>query len=65
VRIISLHGVKAPNIELLAYSDSHPRAARSSPDDILATRLVLAAPAGGSPARLIEDPDGHLSQIGG
>jgi catechol 2,3-dioxygenase-like lactoylglutathione lyase family enzyme len=65
VRIISLHGVKAPNIELLAYSDSHPRAARSSRDDILATRLVLAAPAGGSPARLIEDPDGHLSQIGG
>jgi catechol 2,3-dioxygenase-like lactoylglutathione lyase family enzyme len=65
VRVVSLHGAKAPNIELLAYDHPHPRAAPSSPGDILATRLVLAAPSGASPARLVEDPDGHLLQIGG
>jgi catechol 2,3-dioxygenase-like lactoylglutathione lyase family enzyme len=65
VRVISLHGAKAPNIELLAYSDPHPRAAPLSPGDILATRLVVAAPSGDSSPRLVEDPDGHLLQIGG
>jgi catechol 2,3-dioxygenase-like lactoylglutathione lyase family enzyme len=65
VRVISLHGAKAPNIELLAYADPNRRASPSSPGDILATRLVLAAPFAGAPARLVEDPDGHLLQIGG
>ena len=65
VRVVSLHGAKAPNIELLAYRQPQPRAAPLSPGDILATRLVLAAPSARAPFRLIEDPDGHLLQIGG
>jgi catechol 2,3-dioxygenase-like lactoylglutathione lyase family enzyme len=65
VRVVSLHGAKAPNIELLAYADPHPRAAPASPGDIGVMRLVLAGPAEGLPLRLIEDPDGHLLQIGG
>jgi catechol 2,3-dioxygenase-like lactoylglutathione lyase family enzyme len=65
VRVISLHGAKAPNIELLAYDPPHPRAAPPSPGDILATRLVLGAQSGRGSPGLVEDPDGHLLQIGG
>jgi catechol 2,3-dioxygenase-like lactoylglutathione lyase family enzyme len=65
VRVVSLHGAKAPNIELLAYDHPQPRATPSSPGDILATRLVLAAPSERGSTGLVEDPDGHLLQIGG
>ena len=65
VRVISLHAAKAPNIELLAYDDPQPRAAPPSPGDILATRLVLEAPTMRGCLGLVEDPDGHLLQIGG
>ena len=65
VRVVALAPPEAPpHVELLAYAAGarRPMPADTRPDDIWATRTVLAATGIAGPV-LLRDPDGHALQL--